>query len=831
MEQPVKNKFIHTLATFIVDKRDLFFLLYVLAIAFSFVSSGWVTVNSDITSYLDDSTETRQGLVIMEEEFYTYATAQVMVSNVTYEQADALAGQLSAIDGISSVSFDSSAEHYKNASALFDVTFAGQEEDDISQEAMTALRQTLADYDVSISSDVGNALTDTLAQEMSMVLVIVAVVIVAVLLFTSKTYGEVPVLILTFGAAVLLNKGTNYWFQEISFVSNSVTVVLQLALSIDYAIILCHRFSEEREHLAAREACIQALEAAIPEISSSCLTTISGLAALVFMQFHLGADLSLVLIKSIFFSLLSVFTLMPGLLMLFSPLMDRTRHKNLVPHIRWWGKATVKLRYVVPPLFVVLLAAAFVFSSRCPYVYGYSTLSTLRQNDSQIAEKKIQETFGSSNDMALVVPAGNYEAEAELLDKIALYDCVEYDLGLANIQVTDDYRLTDKLTPRQFGELAGLDIAEARLLYAGYLIHDENYGQLVQSLDSCAVPLIDMFLYAYDRVQEGYVTLDRDKMAKLTDYYDQIQDGKKQLQGENYSRLVISTSLPVEGDETQAFLQTLHTLAERYYDEPVYLVGSSTSCRDLSDSFATDNLLITVLTILFVLIILLFTFQSAGLPVLLILVIEGSIWINFSFPYLTGKNMFFLGYLIVSSIQMGANIDYAIVISSRYMELKKDLPYKEAMVQTLDLAFPTVLTSGLIMSAAGTVISFLTSENTIYCIGQGVGRGTLISMLLVLGVLPEILLLGDTIIEKTSFSVKLPERSRSLSGKMYVNGHVRGRIDGVVDAHVRGVVIGDIDAILAAGNVEKISEDRPTLPGQEEKGQEADSKEVTDHEA
>jgi hypothetical protein len=153
------------------------------------------------------------------------------------------------------------------------------------------------------------------------------------------------------------------------------------------------------------------------------------------------------------------------------------------------------------------------------------------------------------------------------------------------------------------------------------------------------------------------------------------------------------------------------------------------------------------------------------------------------------------------------------------------------MIQTLDLAFPTVLTSGLIMSAAGTVISFLTSENTIYCIGQGVGRGTLLSMLLVLGVLPEILLLGDTIIEKTSFSVKLPERSRSLSGKVYVNGHVRGRIDGVVDAHVRGVVIGDIDAILAAGNVEKISEDRPTLPGQGENRPEPNQEEVTGHEA
>jgi predicted RND superfamily exporter protein len=599
-----------------------------------------------------------------------------------------------------------------------------------------------------------------------------------------------------------------------------VTVVLQLALSIDYAIILCHRFSEERANLDARDACIQALTASIPEISSSSLTTISGLAALMFMQFHLGFDLGIVLIKSIFFSLLSVFTLMPGLLMVFSPLMDRTKHKNLVPRIDWWGQAAVKLRYVVPPLFIVVLAGAFILSNRCPYVFGYSTLSTLRQNDSQIAQQKIEEVFGSPNVMALVVPAGDYEAEAELLDKISLYDHVESATGLANVQVTEDYRLTDKLTARQFGELAGLDIAQARLLYAGYLVHEADYGQLIQSLDSCAVPLINIFYYAYDMAQDGYVSLDGDTMAKLSSYYDQITDGKKQLQGEHYSRLLVTTDLPVEGAETEAFLATLRTLAGRYYDE-VYLVGSSTSCRDLSDSFATDNLLITILTILFVLVILLFTFKSAGLPVLLVMVIEGSIWINFSFPYLTGKNMFFLGYLIVSSIQMGANIDYAIVISSRYLELKKEMPYKQAMVETLNLAFPTVLTSGLIMTAAGTVISFLTSEKTIFCIGQGVGRGTLISMILVLGVLPEILLLGDSIIEKTSFAIKLPERSRQISGKVYVNGHVRGRVDGIVDAHIRGVVIGDIDAILAAGNVDKLSEDRPVPPGQDEAKQQA----------
>ena len=175
---------------------------------------------------------------------------------------------------------------------------------------------------------------------MGVILVIVAaVIIVLVLLLTSQSYAEIPVLLLTFGAAALLNMGTNFFFGEISFVSNSVTVVLQLALAIDYAIILLHRFLEEREHAGDREACIAALSASIPSISASSLTTISGLAAMMFMQFRIGFDMGIVLIKAICISMLSVFTLMPGLLMIFSKAMERTRHRNFIPTIDRWGKS------------------------------------------------------------------------------------------------------------------------------------------------------------------------------------------------------------------------------------------------------------------------------------------------------------------------------------------------------------------------------------------------------------------------------------------------------------------------------------------------------------
>ena len=231
----------------------------------------------------------------------------------------------------------------------------GEEDDESALAAMEAIRELLAPYDFYIDSSVGDSQADSLADEMGIILAVAAVIIVLVLLLTSRSYAEIPVLLLTFIAAALLNLGTNFIFGEISFVSNSVTVVLQLALAIDYAIIMLHRFLEEREHAGDREACIAAVSAAIPSISASSLTTISGLAAMMFMQFQIGFDMGIVLIKAILFSMLSVFTLMPGLLMLFSKAMERTRHRSFIPRIDRWGGFVLKLRHVGVPLFIVAL--------------------------------------------------------------------------------------------------------------------------------------------------------------------------------------------------------------------------------------------------------------------------------------------------------------------------------------------------------------------------------------------------------------------------------------------------------------------------------------------
>ena len=312
------------------------------------------------------------------------------------------------------------------------------------------------------------------------------------------------------------------------------------------------------------------------------------------------------------------------------------------------------------------------------------------------------------------------------------------------------------------------------------------------------VPFIDMFLFIYDQKESGNITLDDDLEETLSDAHSKIMIAKDQLLGEDNSRFVLELNVPYEGEETIAALdQIRNTVAKFYNIDDILLVGNATSDKDLGDSFATDNTIITVLTALFVMIILLFTFQSAGLPVLLVVTIQGSIWMNFSLPYLLSENVYFLGYLVVSAIQMGATIDYAIVITSRYMDLKTYMPIKEAAIEALNQAFPTIVTSGSMLVAAGFIISYVSSNAAVAAIGLALGRGTLTSILLVLLALPQTLLIGDIIIQKTAFTLKRDlAKPLPSAGRIRMNGHIKGYVNGVLEGDFIGVIDGEMGAVV-----------------------------------
>lgn len=666
--------------------------------------------------------------------------------------------------------------------------------------SLADIKEILTGYDFVVDTTIGYDQIAELNQQMMEIMGYAVVVILAFLTLTSTAYMEIPVLGLTFGAAILLGMGTNFMLGEISFISDSVAMLLQLAMGIDYAIILAHRFSAERELYPAREACIKALAKAIPEITASSLTTIGGLLALSFMDFGIGLDLAVVLIKGVLLILLSVFTLMPGLLMLFSPLIDKTKHKKLLPNMGFIGKICVKLRWVIAPIFVVVLIVAFNLSNACPFCYSLNDIRQENMDERQTAYFKINDTFGTNNMVAILVPTGDYEAEAKILSELEKCDGVKSVMGLANTELMDGIMLTDAMNARELSETLGIDYDMVEMLYTMYAVEDGQYGRLV-SMDTYRIPVFDLLCYLKDTIEDSGMEMEGE-MGEMLGMLSMLDMAKEQLQTEAYSRMVVYLDLPEEGEETYAFLEKIHTIADKYYDEPVYAVGNSTSSRDLGSTFATDNLLITILSIGFVMMVLLFTFKSAGLPILLVIVIQGSIWINFSFPTIYQEPLYFLGYLIVQSIQMGANIDYAIVISSHFNEHKEYLPVKEAICVAINDAFPTVLTSGSIMSCMGFLLGAISTSPVNAIMGQCIGRGTLISMLLVLFVLPCVLVIGNKIIDATSFQMKGPDISeREDMGTMRVKGRMHGYVEGIIDGEVDAIVHGRVHAAVVSGNL------------------------------
>jgi len=754
------------ISAYIVNKRKAFMVFFILAAVFSVFSSSWVKVSNKLSDYLPESTKTKQGLDIMDENFTTFGTAKVMVNNIDYEKALELSTKLKEIAGVSRVDFydksDSDYEnkniedYYKDFAALYTISFEDVEDSKLVQEAIVKVREAVSTYDNVVYTTIDKDDAKSLNEDMKVIGVLVVIIIVGVLIFTSQTYAEILIFMLTFAVAILLNVGTNFIFGRISFVTKAVGVVLQLALAIDYAIILFHRFMEERQNLKAKHALISALAKAIPEISSSSLTTMAGMVALMTMQFRIGRDLGQVLLKSIIFSMISVFLFMPALIMMFEKWIKKSMHKSFVPNIEFLGKKILSVRFIIAGIFTVLVIGGIVLSGKTAYIFDPNSIKSDKKTEYIAAKEEIERHFGSSNILAVVIPKEDYIKEARLLEEISKVEGVKSVTGLANIEVGNEgeYVLTDSLKPRELAEIADVDIDLVKLVYRFYALKNEQYGAFINSIDSYKVPIINMVDFLYDQIENGGVEIDEDITENIEDIHKSITDARKQLESEKYSRFLVVWDRELEGKATFAAIDEVEGIAKNYYNE-VYVVGDASSNYEISKSFGTDNLRISIITALLVGIILLFTFQSAALPFILVLTIQGSIWVNFSLPYLANEPMFFLSYLIVSSIQMGATIDYAIVITGRYMVLREECESKnKAISRTLNEAFPTIITSGTIMAASGFVIGFLTANATIASLGKTLGIGVLISMILVMFVLPVLLYLFDFTIDKTSFSKK-----------------------------------------------------------------------------
>lgn len=746
------------IAEFIVKRYWLFLILFAALIVYCVFGIPKVKVEYDITNYLPSDTDTAQALKIMDAEFVEYGSATVLVKDVDREKATELADRIKKVDGVVSFSFDAnSPSNYKDGNALFGIYFSGGSDDARAVRAYNEVVDIISSGGCAFSVPVPlvNNYADTLASEMIIIIAIAAAVIIAVLLFTSKSFAEVLAFPVIFIVAAVLNMGTNHWLGTISFVSNTVCIILQLALAIDYAIILCHRFTEEKDKRPndARGAMVNALAKAIPEISSSSLTTVSGLVALMFMQLGLGFDLGMVLAKSIICSLLTVFLLMPSILLLLSKLMDKSRHRNLVPRVWFLGSGVVKIRYALIAVFFALFGVGAWLSQTVTYCYSQNSIDTSRPTAVMTAKAEAEKLFGANNAFVVLVPSETAPSvQREIIAAATAEPLVTSALGWAGIALPSrtvagkSYYLTDEINYKELDDIAGIGDGAAALVFSLYALdRGDNPAELAEYKAQAA----ELFEYVF-----GNDFLMSMAGESISAYKQTLEFGKSQLVGTKHDRIIFNVDSSVESAQTFALIKRIMPTVRRICPQAIF-AGESMSAYDLNESFSHDNILISLLTVAFIYLILAFTFRSWGIPAVLVLVIQGAIFMNFSLPAIMGNNLFFFTYLIVSAIQMGATIDYAILLTNRFRQLKTRMPRGEAVKQAISTAFPTVMTSGTIMTVAAFLVGFLTSDPLISSMGMTLGTGTLISIICVLTALPALLYALDPLLEKTVIKRKL----------------------------------------------------------------------------
>ena len=401
-------------------------------------------------------------------------------------------------------------------------------------------------------------------------------------------------------------------------------------------------------------------------------------------------------------------------------------------------------------VFAAVLVVACIGANRVSYVYSEAPLKTHNADVNRTASQAITDDFGDETVLAVVVPAGDYTQEAALLDALSALPEVKSAVGIAGTEAAGGYRLADAVDYRTFAQLSGADSTSAPALFALYAAENGAAQTAAQDLSGYQVPLLKLFEFLNDKIADGTVTLSAAQAAQVTALSSQLERASAQLEGTSYHRLVLTLAAASDGDETFALLDRIHAVVHQYYPTDSYLVGDAMSAYGSEQTFTQDNVMVSAMSILMVMLVLLFTFRSLGMPILLTLVIQGSIWINFGITVLTGEYVLFMVYLVASAIQMGCNVDYAIVVASHYTEARADQGPREAMITALNLAFPTIITSGTMLISAGLLIGARVSSGAVAGMGRFVGVGSLITVFLVLFVLPQLLLLGDTFVRRTA---------------------------------------------------------------------------------
>lgn len=665
--------------TLVVRRRWIIIAAFILAAAVCLFLNQLVAVNYDMTDYLPPDSPSTIALDVMQQEFDGgIPDARVMVRNVTIPQALAYKEALKQVDGVLEVMWLDDAvditlpleildeetvdAYYQEGAALFTVTI----DEDKRLQAVADIRTLIGDENAMTGSAVSTAIaTTSTVSEIAKIAAFVVLFVLVVLLITTKSWLEPLVVLGGLGVAIAINGGTNLIFGEISFVTNAAGNILQLAVSLDYSVFLLHRFEECREEQPDLEtAMVDALCKSTGSILSSGLTTVIGFLALVLMRFQIGPDLGLALAKGVALSLITVFVFMPALILAVHRLLDKTRHRTILPNFSKFGRVVRRVMLPMTAIFAIVIVPSYLASTANSYYYGAGHMFG---PDTQLGADtaSIEDAFGKSDTYVLLVPNDSTARQKALSDEL--------------------HTIPEIKSIVSYVDMAGAEI-----------------------------PM---------------------------DYLD--PDTLSQLVSEHYSRMVLTVEADYEGEDTFRLVSEIRAVAESHYPGQWHLAGEGVSTYDLMNTVTRDMVKVNLVAILAVFAVLLALLRSAVLPVILVLSIETAIWLNLSLPYFTDSYVFYIAYLIISSIQLGATVDYAILLSDRYREFRQTMDKNQAVVETVSAVTVSILTSGSVLSVAGFLLGAISSNGLLAQLGTFLGVGAICSLVIVLFVLPGLLYLFD----------------------------------------------------------------------------------------
>ena len=601
--------------------------------------------------------------------------------------------------------------------AMYQLSFTGSDYDESTVDAIGKIRGYELPNGNSKLHFTGNASNtynsiQALNKETTISIVVAGIVVVIILLLTTTAYWEPVLLLLTIGTAIVMNMGTDMLAGlvtgagGVSYMTKGISSALILALTMDYSIFLLHRFKQERKNCAtSEEAMITALSSSFSAISSSSLTTIASFVALMFMSYTLGLDMGLVLAKGVIFSIACVFFLMPGLILYTEKLIDKTEHKTFNMTFKKFSKFLVKTRFYLPFIIIALIIPCMIFQAQNDFVYGPE--ASLGGEDSVLTQdlEAVEDAgFGRQNQAIVLVPyswLSDYDPETGY--------STEYELtmDLMNFAVEGQTTFTDEDT--------GVEMPYIKAVQSYSLIAQQGMADMMPE------KFINQFIPSGDNPE--------------------------------YARVVVFLNVPEEGEVTTGLVDALQDMLSEKY-EGATLLGQSSATLEIKDIVDYDYDIITYVSIGLVALILIVTFKAALIPVILIVIIQGSVYINMVVPYLMGESLVFIGYMLVSSILLGATIDYAILLTTRYMEHRKSMNKYDAVQHALADSARTLITSAGILASVGAAVMFVSSLPATQAIGGAVFRGGICAFIMVMIPLPQLLILLDKPIMYTTWKGK-----------------------------------------------------------------------------